>query len=156
MAEQQEALAALAAGLGDQVAGAFHPGRQVDPSRAEADGAQLLRESISDCAHAGRVLRRALDVHDALQEGLGGSLAVGGMARDAALDPVEIGMRRADAGNREQRGQPCEPLHHALHPYLSWRTRYPYCRDSDTGTSRRTCARLTGENLPWSRHVQFP
>ena len=77
--------------------------RQLDPARPEADGAQLCGEGVADCAHAGDVFGRALDVHDALKQGFRLGLAFGGVLRDRALRAVHLGMRGRES--RERGGQ---------------------------------------------------
>jgi hypothetical protein len=56
VAEQQQALALAAFAHGEQVAGAAHLGRQLDPARLEAERVELRAEQLADLAHAVRFM----------------------------------------------------------------------------------------------------
>ena len=101
VAEQQQALAARAAVLGNEVPGTLHLGRQLDPARAEADGPQFRGEDIANRANAFDVLGRALDVHDAREQGLRRRLTRRGVPRDVRLGRVEFSPGESDAAERE-------------------------------------------------------
>ena len=101
VAEQQQALAAGATGLGHEVPRPLHFRRQFDPSRAEADGPKLRGEDLTDRAHAGDVLGRAFDVHDSGEHRLGGRLARGDVLRDGGFLRVQRSLRGGDAAERE-------------------------------------------------------
>jgi len=67
--EQQQALAAVAVARGDEVAGAAHPGRQLDPARGKAEGVELLAEQRAHVAHAAGIHRAAVDEDALLEQG---------------------------------------------------------------------------------------
>ena len=149
VAEQQEPLAPATAGLGDEVAGALHPGRQFDPARAETDRAQLLGECIADGADARRVLCRTLDVHDFLQQGLGGGLAGGGVFRDRTLGPVEVGLRRLNPGERQDENPGNDAGGEVLHGGFQLRGRQHVNRRGPSVARSRGCR--DGQIQPDSR-----
>ncbi len=68
MADQQQALALLAFARRQQVAGALHFGRHVDPAGLEAQLVELFAEHLADFAHAFVVHGAAVDVDRALQQ----------------------------------------------------------------------------------------
>ncbi len=68
MADQQELPArAITLPLGDEVSGAI-PRRALRPARGEAELLELRCERVSHSAHAGKVVRAAVDVDQAFQQ----------------------------------------------------------------------------------------
>ena len=69
--EHQYALALAATRRGHEMPGAVHALGHVDPAGLHADTREFGREEIAHGAHTGDVLGGALDVHHALEQGLG-------------------------------------------------------------------------------------
>jgi hypothetical protein len=93
VAEQQQALALAvtrcAGARGQQVAGALHFGRHVDPAGLEAERVELGAEQLPDGAHALQVIGAAIDQRT-LPEQLERLRAVGAdRGHDALFDRAE-------------------------------------------------------------------